>query len=693
MAALTGFRRLRPVALLAMAIGAAGAGLAEPPAARDRAEQAFLEADFESALTAARAAVDDLAPEGAALPEGERRERLVRALDLVAESLFNLGDEKGAREVLARLVDLEPGYRVEEAIAGAQFVRLLEAVRSERVGWVRLACRPLPCEEVVVDGRRLAPDAEGRLALPAGQRRIVVSRHGFRDEEMPALEVTAGRTLDVTVELTQVARDVVLRTEPPGVDVSVDGVPRGTTGPTQGPDGVSAPFVLTELAPGPHVLVLEAPCRRRVEQRLEIVLDAADPGPLDLGTIPLSPARGRVSVAWDREEGTVLLDGTPVGPGTHELCPGVHELAVALGTSRVYVERFTLADGAERSFAPRPRPGIAVAPALVQGFDADAVDGWNLLTLSPAAEQRLAAAARAALGDAPPPIAPRVLRRRLPVDAANGAFPPDAALAALVVDGVGPLARHRVAVLIDPRRGLLEAAAPARGAGDPAAVFSGWLAGTWQPFGSFLGFDLARLDGGPVIVASVTPGSPAAAAGLAPGRVVLAIAGQPVEGADALDALRAGHDGDPVGVTLRSAGGEEQLVELAPVRQLLAPGPHALAAPGAALLPLLARTSLLRQVGRGDERLAAAVWSGLALAALGRDGEAIEALDRAEIPPALDPSRDAAATVGLTLWQMLAALSDPYADEVRARLGALEGARAGGREGPPIAFATAGDGS
>ncbi|RMF73756.1 MAG: hypothetical protein D6738_08165 [Acidobacteria bacterium] len=694
MAALSGFvRRALVAALLAGAVLATPAPCQEPAPVKEadalvRAEQAFLDADFETALAAARQVADALAGrEGAALDDATRA-RLARALDLVAQSLFNLGRESEARDALARLVAVEPGYRVDEALAGREFAALFESVRSERVGWIRLACRPLPCESVTVDGRRIAPPEDGMVALPAGTRTLVLSRHGFRDETVGGLEIAPGATLDVTVELTQVARDVVLRTEPSGVRVSIDGTPAGTTEPGAEPAGASAPLVLTEIAPGPHVLVLEAPCRRRVEQPVEIVLDARDPGPLDLGVIPLAEARAQVTIDWTRDEGTVLIDGAPAAAGTHTLCPGVHELAVAVGTRRIWVERVTLADGEQRRFAPRPRPGIALPPALVAGLSDEVRADWNVLTLAPAVRETIARTVREALGEDPPAIAPRVARRTVAA-LQLASWPPDAALAGLVVDGVGPLGRHRVAVLVDPRRGLVEASAPERGAPEVAALDAA-LARRWRPFGSYLGLDLVLAEGRGVLVAAVAKDSPAAGAGLATGMRVVSLAGRPPSGPADLDALREAPPAGPVAIEAAGRDAVATKFELVPTRQLRAPSPAALAAPGRALLGLLARAEVLRAVGDADQRAAALVWSGLLLAALGRDAEAVEALDRAAVPAELDPSTDARATVGYALWRLLARLGDPYADEVRARLAPLAGARAGGRAGPPLEFVLAG---
>jgi S1-C subfamily serine protease len=88
---------------------------------------------------------------------------------------------------------------------------------------------------------------------------------------------------------------------------------------------------------------------------------------------------------------------------------------------------------------------------------------------------------------------------------------------------------------------------------------------------AFLGLGVTDNGGNGARVERAVPGGPAGAAGLAPGDVIIAVNGAPINGATAMtDALVPHHPGDTIAVVLRTPPGEQRTVNVT-----LADGPPA----------------------------------------------------------------------------------------------------------------------
>ncbi len=655
----------------------------------EEARSAFLDAEFEKAAAAAGEAISLLegAP-GEALPPADRRGLLATALDLLAQSRFNVGDENGMNEAIRRLLAVDPGYQVDVEIAGPKYARLFEAKRAELVGFLVVACRPLPCETVIVDGRSRPLGERGRLALVAGNHRVVVERHGFEPADLGEVEVPPGKETRVETTLRQVARDVLVVTVPPGADVSLDGTPVGTTVAAGDGEATSAPLTVRDVPPGPHVLVVSAPCRRRVEQSLEVVLDEKDPGPLVLPPIELEEAWGTIRISWNGTEGLVSLDGSPVHPGETRACPGEHEVSLAVAGRRVFVAHVSVRDGETVTVRPRPRPTLAVPTEGAGPFPALRGDAWNRTELPASAVAESGRILAGILGDGSGdvPTWPAIVRRLVPEAAAPLlAAAPEADLVAFALPVKDPVRNLSRLVLVDPRRGVVEAVAwPENDRRAPGEIDR---ALAWRPPArdSWLGLDLAdRVRGAPV-VAQVTGGSPAEAAGIRGGELLLAVGGRDVSGAEEAERLLAAL---PPGreTELRLLGEEARTVKVLPLPVVHVDSPARLR--DRLLLPALATAGVLRVAGAPAERIPAAVAEGLLLAACGSALEAARVLDRVTVDAVEDPEGDARGTVLWVLEGLLRRIDrDAYADEIAARLRELPRARLGGRRGPPLSLA------
>lgn len=683
------------VFVLVLAGGLAAASPSGFEARLDEARQALAEARIETAEKTARdvlAALDEAA-------DVENQEELsLRALDLVAQCRYSLGDESGAREAIDRMLRLRPGFEPSDDLAGEGYVDLVSARRAETIGTLVMSCRPEACAWVEITGVRLPVGEDGRVLVHAGTHDLVAGRRNFAPEPVEAVEIPAGAETTVEVTLSPVARDVIVTTEPEGVRVVVDGELVGTTrpAPPELPEGVAGPpepaeelpAVLTvpSLAPGPHQIRLEAECFKTVERNVDIVLDALDPGPLRLEPVTLARARGSVVLTWERGEGVVALDGRPVEAETVDVCPGRHHASLQLAGRTVWFESFEVRDGQTVNLQIRPRPTLVIR-AADRAFVGDELGReWNVEVLSESVYAMLGPMVeRWGRDDLSVPAASQTPLRETDTRLAGAvrkAAPDGRVFLAWLEAQAGPLESRRL-LLVDIKHGLAELVAWHSPGDDELAAARNTLLPRPIRREPFAGFDVAARADGRLVIGRTHPEGPAAKAGVQAGMLLIAVNGTPVEGTRAFDALRGEWTpGEEVTLGIEGADGQYE-VKLAPAANLRVPWRSTLAREP--LLGVLAHAEVAMEFARGADRAAGTLLAGFALSALGQSQEAAAALDRASLDDALDPSQDARATAWVVLAEELRKLGEGgYAAEIDARRAELDEARFAGRAGPPM---------
>jgi hypothetical protein len=658
------------------------------------AATAFNATEFERALEIARETAT--AAEVAAAAAGTDpaaaaalRARAARAYDLGAQARLVLGDRRGAGESVERMLRTRPGYRVDTAASGPPYAKLVEARRQLLVGYVVPQCQPVACDRVLVDGQPAELVPEHGFAALAGQREVVLGRHNFRDVPPAAVKIPPGGEIPLAATLEQTSRDLVVTTIPPGVTVTIEGRPAGVTASDPGGQPASLPLTIPSLVPGEYVLEFEAPCLRKVEQPVQLILDAQDPAALVLDPVRLEPTRGTIDLKPPAGEGIVTLDGREVQPATVDVCPGRHEVSWTSGGRRVFVQSVDLDADQTVVVRPVPRPTAAIVEGTESSVPAGLAASWNLVTI-PAGPGALltsrAAAAISSPAEAPPlvPAARRVPAGELAELVQRAA--PEADALVLVLPGGDAARRLQRLAIVDPARRLIEWTAwPERDAAAARKVSDRLTGKDLALIVPLFGADLVRTRDG-LVVADVLPGGPAAAAGLVPGMQVVSIAGRAAASIEGpLESLAGAAPGKAVPIKVRDAGGEKELT-VTPVPAIDAPIPAQLAQ--GLLLPEVARLDALRLAGSEDERAAASVRAALLLAAAGADELAAQALDRVTVDQRLDPAGDAWGTVLYVQEAVARRLGrKDVAQTVHSQWSALKQARLGGRLGPSLEVA------
>jgi len=453
---------------------------------------------FEKALAGIEALISE-----PRLSEGDRAEALV----LRSQTHVAFGDLKAAEQDYREILRLRPTYSPDESLTPGKARARFDKVRVRMIG--RLLPRTVPVDaRILVDGEEVMLDPEGGASLLAGDHVVRAERVGFDPLDL-AVTIEADRDNEFEIRLVPNARTVVVRTDPAGVEIAVDGVVVGHTAVTRdehAPAWVAshAELEIENLPLGEHLFELRKPCFRTERLRDVLSVDLAEGGPKRYEVVRLSAVHGMLVLRGGPPGAGVLVDGDPVGALPLEplrVCPGSHDLVVSYGGRRIWSSEEEIGEAGERVVEVTPRPNLAIV-----GAESRAPWTGEFLRYNRIAKLRLPR--RADLGD------PRTWQRMdVPrdTDLALGVSPATRAGAADDVYLYSPILE--VAMRIDSASAL---ARPA------------WTRAAW----GFFAVD-SRL-GGVARVATVVRGGAAAQAGLEVGDRIRAAGGIDVDSAAAL---------------------------------------------------------------------------------------------------------------------------------------------------------------
>lgn len=638
--------RARTLAGLLAAILLAGAAVAAETGAAelDSARADLSAAKFDKALATLDAllARSDLAPETVAA-----------ALSLRAQARVATGDLPRAEQDWKRLLLLRPDYEPDATTTGRKARERFDRVAATVVGSLKFEIDP-PEARITVDGRTVVPAADGTLRLPAGERRIGIEHPGFDPAELGAT-VLAGDLVPVRVRLVPNARTVLLRTEPDGVEVRLDGTLLGTTKRSEGAGSTTgssraARLEIAELPLGEHVFELTKPCFRTTRVRVQVQVDVADRGSILLDPVALDPARAVVDVVGRPEGAEVRADGVPLGRVPVRgvtLCAGPLEVEVHAGGRVVWSSAVDLPEQGTATIEVAPRP-----QALLLGSET-----WPAPLQE--VERRWGTRAKAAL--------PKGADLKNAAGWSGVELPADVDLAAAVLPAEGGQAVGRVVVYSPILRTVEIVDAAPRSADAPARTRAS------------LGIRFADLPKGGAVVAEVAPGSPAASAGIVAGSRVVRIGSRDVATTREANAIVASLAvADEVALELEVPG--EAQPRRVPLRPMSIPEIDP-AATGPAGRAIAAAWAAVDAAGSPDRGLALLQLGSLLLAA-GRPDAAADAFTQASSAPGRIPG-----IADYLRGRALAAAGRE--DDARAAFAAAKEARGRARGGDGVELAPA----
>jgi tetratricopeptide (TPR) repeat protein len=298
----------------------------------------------------------------------QRPELLVQAYELRGRAKFALGDSTSAEQDFAALLALNPSFKLPTGIS-PRIVALLDSVRRVMVGQAVLSLTP--AGSVQIDGRAYTASADpAPVDLAVGQHQLSVTRDGYRAIEQP-FTIVAGQSTPLALVLERISATLTLASRPSGVEVVVDDKPRGVTVASADPN-LSAPFTVSDLAPGTHHLVLRRACYSTVERTITI----ERPEDLNADPMTLEPSVAHVKIETPVAGAAVFVDGEARGQAPADLpalCAGSHVIEVR-GANGRFVDSRDWKAGDNVTLNAQLRSAFALVSVTGAGADTAAAD-------------------------------------------------------------------------------------------------------------------------------------------------------------------------------------------------------------------------------------------------------------------------------------------------------------------------------
>ncbi len=292
-----------------------------------------------------------------------------RALEHRARAFFTAGQLQGASDDFRQLLLDNPRYGLDTEALSSRLVDFFEDQKKQLIGYIAVTTEPAGAR-VIVNGNFIGITNFFPIEVHTGIARVEVNLEGhetYIDEEM---RIGPGEITTLDLALTRTSARLPIITDPPGVEIVVDGEVVGATSGTLPPDlrsfmpadmdpnRLSAPFELGALPLGQHQIELRLDCY----QSVSFPFSAAEPRDYTAQIVKLEESIGSLTITSNPSEASVYLDGelrgtTPVD--LRRVCSGPHHLEVKHVTGK-YVEDIDVGPDESLSFECPIRPTLAV---------------------------------------------------------------------------------------------------------------------------------------------------------------------------------------------------------------------------------------------------------------------------------------------------------------------------------------------
>jgi len=201
--------------------------------------------------------------------------------------------------------------------------------------------------------------------LISGTHTVRAARRGHDPIEQ-TLEVAAGESVDVSLDLIPNARTVILRTEPEDVEVWLDGQLVGRTSRVEefiGLGRMPAQLVIEDVPLGEHTFEFRAECRRAQKIVDALNVDLLDRAPKRYDTVRLAESFVLLTPVGGPDGTELRVDGQRIATLPAEslqACPGERDIQAVYANRVLWSERLTLVEGVPRTLEIRARPNLVL---------------------------------------------------------------------------------------------------------------------------------------------------------------------------------------------------------------------------------------------------------------------------------------------------------------------------------------------
>ncbi len=530
------------------------------------------------------ARLEELKRQGALPVRG--REIQAQSYELRGRAYYNIGLQEKASESFRSLIQLQPQYSISKDKVSPKIVDFFGSVKKALVGYLAVSSHPAGAR-VTLNGEFLSLTDFFPLDVLAGEYLVEISREGYQTETR-TVSIAPRATETLQVELARTAASAFFVTDPPGVEIWIDGEQRASTSGSLAPDffewvrakGIdpsraSARIEVANLTLGSHVVEL----RKKCHETVKLPLDVPEPRDYAIEPVRMEESLASLTLTSEPPGAKILLDGEALGVTPRELdgvCAGKHRLEVKHAAGK-FLKDIVLAKNEGLTLDCPIRPSLAFLGVIAQS----AAGERNSAAVEERLIQNLSKLATLNFFPAPRETVDRILESekttRLGLVSASRA---DADLVRKATERLADALEVQgflVAVLPDERlqrTAILNLLAKGNATPDPWEVTWGEGASylrflsavdqnvkLYQPWTGLITVDTLLHDGVPVLRAA--PGSPALQAGIQPGEVLYSAEGNPVKRTiDLLSMLEGRKAGEKLALHFKSPAGASRAVEL-----------------------------------------------------------------------------------------------------------------------------------
>lgn len=514
------------------------------------------------------------------------REILAQSFELRARAYYNIGLQEKASDSFRSLVQAQPGYTLSKDKVSPKIVDFFNSVKKALVGYLAVSSHPAGAR-VALNGDFLSLTDFFPLEVLAGEYLVEIARDGYRTETR-TVSIAPKATESLQVDLVRTAASEFFISDPPGVEIWIDGELKATTSGSLSPDrfdfargrGIdpsraSERTEIANLSLGAHVVELKKKCHETVRMTLEI----AEPRDYEAEPVRMEESLASLTLTSEPPGARIYLDGESLGVTPRELegiCAGKHRLEVKHQAGK-FLKDIVLVKNEGLTLDCPIRPSLAFLGVVAESASGER----NIAAVEERLLQNLSKVATLNFFPAPRETLDRILdadklTRRGLVSATRA----DADVVRKVTEKLAQALEVQgflVAVLPDERlqrTAVLHLLAAGNATPDPWEVTWGEAASylrfisavdqkatLYRPWTGIISVDTLLHDGVPVL--RVVAGSPAAQAGIQPGEVLYAVEGKQVKRtADLLASLEGRKSGEKLALHLRGPSGS-RAVELA----------------------------------------------------------------------------------------------------------------------------------
>ena len=336
-------RTARPtLALAALLLVAASAPGQEPVAAPEVPEAVHLEIQAAQEVLARAIAefngpqqsrsivsFDDVVSRLEGLPAptlpASARDMLVQAYEYRGRAYYTIGLQEKASENFRRIILLKPDHVMSKEQVSPKIVGLFDSVKKALVGYLAVSSDPAGARVTLI-GTNGPPVDLGitpffPLEVLAGEYTVEVAKDGYRTESFP-LSIAARATETHEATLERVRASIFIVTQPPDVEVWIDGDLRVTTSGGLAPDQYdrargfgldparsSARIEIPNLSLGSHTIEFRRECYETLRRTLETPT-AQD---YNLEPVRLEDSVGSLQLSSDPPGARIYINGEARG--------------------------------------------------------------------------------------------------------------------------------------------------------------------------------------------------------------------------------------------------------------------------------------------------------------------------------------------------------------------------------------------